>query len=91
MLTAAQVAALEKAKLHKECVAQDTFYVGTLKGLGRVYQQTAIDIYSKEAFAKLYDRKTSPRAPISSLAVRRSAGTRLHRTQLHRVRLPRTR
>src|SRR6476646_2825509 len=66
----AQVAALEKAKLDKEahgefesecpgyCVAQDTFYVGTLKGVGRVYQQTAIDTYSKVAFAKLYDRKT---------------------------------
>ena len=32
------------------CVAQDTFYVGTLKGVGRVYQQTAIDTYSKVAF-----------------------------------------
>ena len=40
------------------CLAQDTFYVGTLKGVGRVYQQTAIDTYSKVAFAKLYDRKT---------------------------------
>ena len=39
-------------------MAQDTFYVGTLKGVGRVYQQTAIDTYSKVAFAKLYDRKT---------------------------------
>ena len=70
VLTEAQVVALEKAKLDKEahgefesecpgyCVAQDTFYVGTLKGVGRVYQQTAIDTYSKVAFAKLYDRKT---------------------------------
>src|SRR5215468_7861561 len=70
LLTEAQVAALEKAKQDKEahgefesecpgyCVAQDTFYVGTLKGVGRVYQQTAIDTYSKVAFAKLYDRKT---------------------------------
>src|SRR3979411_2442063 len=37
---------------------QDTFYVGTLKGVGRIYQQTVIDTYSKLAFAKLYDRKT---------------------------------
>ena len=37
---------------------QDTFYVGTLKGVGRVYQQTVIDTYAKIAFAKLYDRKT---------------------------------
>jgi transposase InsO family protein len=74
VLTEAQVVALEKAKLDKEahgefdsecpgyCVAQDTFYVGTLKGVGRVYQQTAIDTYSKVAFAKLYDTKT----PITS-------------------------
>jgi transposase InsO family protein len=70
VLTEAQVAALEKAKADKEahgefesecpgyCVAQDTFYVGTLKGVGRIYQQTVIDTCSKVAFAKLYDRKT---------------------------------
>ncbi len=40
------------------CDAQDTFYVGTLKGVGRIYQQTFIDTYAKVAFAKLYDRKT---------------------------------
>ena len=67
----AQLAALKKAKVEKEahgefesecpgyCGAQDTFYVGTLKGVGRIYQQTFVDTYSKVAFAKLYDRKTS--------------------------------
>jgi transposase InsO family protein len=40
------------------CGAQDTFYVGTLIGVGRVYQQTFIDTYAKVGFAKLYDRKT---------------------------------
>jgi len=71
VLTESQLAALEKAKADKEahgefesehpgyCVAQDTFYVGTLKGVGRVYQQTAVDTYSKVGFAKLYDRKTA--------------------------------
>ena len=70
LLTEGQIAALEKAKADKEahgefesecpgyCGAQDTFYVGTLKGVGRVYQQTVIDTYAKVAFAKLYDRKT---------------------------------
>ena len=70
ILTEAQLTALEKAKQDKEahgefenecpgyCGAQDTFYVGTLKGVGRIYQQTFIDTYSKVAFAKLYDRKT---------------------------------
>ena len=77
LLTEAQIAALEKAKADKEahgefesecpgyCGAQDTFYVGTLKGVGRIYQQTFIDTYAKVAFAKLYDRKT-PR-PRSSM------------------------
>ena len=70
ILTESQLAALEKAKAEKEvqgefetecpgyCGAQDTFYVGTLKGVGRVYQQTFIDTYAKVGFAKLYDRKT---------------------------------
>jgi transposase InsO family protein len=70
VLTEAQVAALEKVKQDKEahgefesecpgyCGAQDTFYVGTLKGVGRIYQQTFIDTYSRVGFAKLYDRKT---------------------------------
>ena len=70
VLTEAQVVALEKAKTEKEahgefesehpgyCGAQDTFYVGNMKGVGRIYQQTFIDTYSKVAFAKLYDRKT---------------------------------
>jgi transposase InsO family protein len=70
LLTEAQLAAMEKARQDKEaygefdsacpgyCAAQDTFYVGTLKGVGRVYQQTVIDTYSKVGFAKLYDSKT---------------------------------
>ena len=40
------------------CGAQDTFYVGNMKGVGHIYQQTFIDTYAKVAFAKLYDRKT---------------------------------
>ena len=70
ILTESQLAALEKAKAEKEahgafesehpgyCGAQDTFYVGNLKGVGRIYQQTFIDTYAKVGFAKLYDRKT---------------------------------
>ncbi|MCB0359602.1 MAG: transposase [Bdellovibrionales bacterium] len=37
--------------------SQDTFYVGTLKGVGRVYQQTFVDTYSKVAACKLYRSK----------------------------------
>ena len=70
ILTESQVAALEKAKAEKDahgefesecpgyCGAQDTFYVGTMKGVGRIYQQTFIDTSTKVVFAKLYDRKT---------------------------------
>lgn len=69
VLTEAQVVALEKAKQEKEAYgeiethhpgylgAQDTYYVGTIKGVGRIYQQTFIDTYTKVGFAKLYDRK----------------------------------
>jgi transposase InsO family protein len=39
--------------------AQDTYYVGTIKSIGRIYQQTFIDTYAKVAFAKLYDRKNA--------------------------------
>jgi transposase InsO family protein len=33
--------------------------VGTLKGVGRIYQQTFIDTYSRVASVKLYDRKNA--------------------------------
>jgi len=71
ILTESQLAALEKAKADKEahgefdsacpgyCGAQDTFYVGTLKGVGRIYQQTFVDTYAKVGFTKLYDVKTA--------------------------------
>ena len=70
VLTEPQVQALEKKKLDDEACgeietahpgylgSQDTFYVGTLKGIGRIYQQTFVDTYSKVAFAKLYTTKT---------------------------------
>ena len=41
------------------CVAQDTYYAGHIKGVGHIYQQTVIDTYSKIEFAKLYDRKNA--------------------------------
>lgn len=71
VLTEEQVQALEKAKLEKESHgeietqhpgylgAQDTYYVGHIKGVGRIYQQTFIDTYSKVAMLKLYTSKTS--------------------------------
>lgn len=69
ILTEAQVIALERKKEAQEAcgeietehpgylVAQDTYYVGTIKGVGRIYQQTVIDTYSRVAFAKLYTSK----------------------------------
>lgn len=71
ILTESQLAALEKAKEEKQAYgeiesehpgylgAQDTFYVGTLKGVGRIYQQTFIDTYCKVGFAKLYTTKSA--------------------------------
>ena len=71
VLTEDQVVALEKAKEQKQAHgeietehpgylgSQDTFYVGTLKGVGRIYQQTFVDTYTRVAFTKLYDRKNA--------------------------------
>ena len=70
LLNDAQIAALEKKKHDDEACgeietahpgylgSQDTFYVGNLKGVGRIYQQTFIDTYSKVAHCKLYTTKT---------------------------------
>src|SRR5262245_61843713 len=71
VLTEHQVRAMEKARQEKEAHgeidtahpgylgAQDTYYVGTIKSIGRIYQQTFIDTYSKVPSAKLYDRKNA--------------------------------
>jgi len=71
ILTEEQVRALEKSKDQDEAHgeietehpgylgAQDTYYVGTIKGIGRIYQQTFIDTYAKVALCKLYDRKNA--------------------------------
>lgn len=71
ILSEGQLAALERAKQKKEAYgeietehpgylgAQDTFYVGTLKGVGRIYQQTFIDTYTRVAMVKLYDQKNA--------------------------------
>ena len=71
ILTEAQLVAMEKKREQQEAIgeietehpgylgAQDTYYVGNIKGVGRIYQQTFIDTYSKVAFAKLYDRKNA--------------------------------
>ena len=68
--TEAQLQALETAKREREndpdeietqhpgyLISQDTFYVGYLKGVGRIYQQTVVDTYASVAFAKLYTSK----------------------------------
>jgi transposase InsO family protein len=69
ILTEAQMMAIERKKEKREAHgeietehpgylgSQDTYYVGTIKGVGRIYQQTFIDTYSRVAFAKLYDSK----------------------------------
>ncbi len=72
--TESQIAALEKRQQEREACgeiethhpgylgSQDTYYVGNLKGVGRIYQQTFVDTYAKVACAKLYTTKT----PITS-------------------------
>ena len=77
LLTDSQITALERKKLDDEACgeiethhsgylgSQDTLYVGNLKGVGRIYQQTFVDTCSKIAFAKLYTSKT----PITSVDI----------------------
>lgn len=69
ILTERQLRALEKKKVEQEAHgeietlfpgylgAQDSYYVGNIKGVGKIYQQTFIDTYSKVSLCKLYDRK----------------------------------
>lgn len=71
ILTESQVQALEDAKeedeIHGEIesphpgflFAQDTCYIGYIKGIGKLYQQTGIDTHSNIGFAKVYTEKTS--------------------------------
>jgi len=71
ILTEAQMIALERKREKREAYgeietehpgylgAQDTYYVGNIKGVGRIYQQTFIDTYTRVAFAKVYDRKNA--------------------------------
>lgn len=69
VLTEAQVIAMERKKEKREALgeietehpgylgSQDTYYVGNIKGVGRIYQQTFIDTYTRVGFAKLYETK----------------------------------
>ena len=69
VLTESQVRALEERKEEKEACGeietfhpgflfgQDTLYVGYIKGVGRIYQQTGVDTFSNLGFAKVYPDK----------------------------------
>ncbi|HVY73492.1 MAG TPA: IS481 family transposase [Puia sp.] len=69
ILTEPQLMALERKRERREAFgeietehpgylgSQDTYYVGNIKGVGRIYQQTFIDTYTRVAFTKLYETK----------------------------------
>ena len=69
ILTESQVQALEARKQEEEAygeiethhpgflLGQDTYYVGYIKGVGKIYQQTGIDTFSNIGFAKVYLEK----------------------------------
>ena len=71
ILTESQVQALEQAKEEKQAhgeieshhpgflLGQDTCYIGYIKGVGKIYQQTGIDTHSNVGFAKVYSEKTA--------------------------------
>lgn len=47
-----------------ELLSQDTFFVGTLKGVGRVYMHTVVDTYGSMAFGLLHTTK-QPEAAVA--------------------------
>jgi transposase InsO family protein len=68
VLSERQIALLEKHSSDFRCrhvesqppgelLNQDTFYWGTLKGVGKVYVQVVIDVFCSLAFAKVYTSK----------------------------------
>ncbi|CRG52188.1 Integrase core domain [Yersinia wautersii] len=69
VLTEAQLQALAKAKYQREAHgeietqhpsylgAQDAYYIGNIKGIGRIYQQTFIDTYHRVALPKSIPRR----------------------------------
>jgi transposase InsO family protein len=68
VLTASQIELLERhspefrmrhveASRPGELLNQDTFYWGTLKGVGKVYVQVVVDVFCSLAFAKVYNSK----------------------------------
>src|SRR3954447_1946473 len=71
ILTEAQAAALEKKKEDEQSKgeiethhpgylgAQYTYYIGYIKGVGKIFQQTFIDTYTRVGFVKVYDRKNA--------------------------------
>ena len=71
ILTEEQLAALEQVKERKVAHgeietehpgylgSQDTYYVGNMKGVGKIYQQTFVDTYSRVAQVKLYTEKSA--------------------------------
>jgi transposase InsO family protein len=68
VLSERQIALLERHSVDFRCrhveasrpgelLNQDTFYWGTLKGVGKVYVQVVVDVFCSLAFAKVYNSK----------------------------------
>jgi hypothetical protein len=104
---------VEKAKSEKEahgefesecpeyCGAQDTFYVGNMKGVGRIDQQTFIDTYARSPSpSSMTARRLSPQAlPCSDgsrhrniAAIQNTTNTNsIWRSRISTIRAPRPR
>ncbi|HEX5702414.1 MAG TPA: IS481 family transposase, partial [Pyrinomonadaceae bacterium] len=68
LLSAEQIRLLERHSVDFRCrhveasrpgelLNQDTFYWGTLKGVGKIYVQVVVDVFCSLAFAKVYNSK----------------------------------
>ena len=50
---------LTESQVQGFLLGQDTYYIRYIKGVGKIYQQTAIDTHSNFSFAKVYPDKTA--------------------------------
>ena len=68
LVTLESIRKIDKAEIHiqtshtGELLGQDSFYLGTIKGIGRIYSQAVIDCDCSFAFAKLYPDKSAASA-----------------------------
>lgn len=64
-----------------QLVSEDTFYIGCLKGIGRIYHQVACDCFSSFGAAKIYANKTTDTSCdfVETHLIKKFAGVKIRR------------